>query len=253
MAANNNNSLPQTETHPVSSSSNQSNLLSLEDSPSSKTVYSTLEWYVTDAMGPFMALASSASYAMTTTCARDARLRASTSTTTWSLSPTPSPTVHGDSRTPGHMALEGDILVMVGGAREGAIIPTDSVTTVVIITDSDLIIPHMALGLAQAVLLLVPVLGVDSVEEAAAVQGEGSVAVGVVGEAVEVVLHGGGEVQLRGRLDSSSNSRLVVEQLNQWRQLPTLNSNNSHPARRREGASFMELDKPCPVSWSHLV
>ena len=202
---------------------------------------------MTDAMGPFTALASSASYATTTTCAQDASLRASTSTTTWSLSPTPSPIVHGDSRTPGHPALEGDILAMDGGAREEAIIPTDSVTTVVIIMDSDLI---MALGLAQAVLLSAPVPGVGTVEEAAAVQGEGSVAVGVVEE--EVVLHGGGEVQLRGKLD---NSRLAVEQLSQWRQLPTLNSSSSssHPARRREGASFMELDKLCPVSWSRLV
>ena len=207
-----------------------------------------------DAMGPFMALASSALYATTTTCAQDASLRASTSTTTWSLSPTPSPTVHGDSRTPGHPALEGDILAMGGGAREGAIIPTNSVTTVVIITDSDLIIPHVALDLAQAVLLSAPVPGVSLVKEAAAVQGEGSVAAGVVVE--EEVLHGGGEVQLRGKLDNSSNSRLAVEQLSQWRQLPTLNSSSSsssHPVRRREGASFMELDKLCPVSWSRLV
>ena len=144
--------------------------------------------------------------------------------------------------------MEGDILAMGGGVREEAIIPTDSVTTVVIIMDSDLI---MALGLAQAVLLLAPVPGVGTVEEAAAVQGEGSVAAGVVEE--EVVLRGGGEVPLRGKLDNSSNSRLAVEQLNQWRQLPTLNSSSSHPARKREGASFMELDKLCPVSWSHLV
>ena len=200
------------------------------------------------AVGPFTALASSASYAMTTTSALDARLRASTLTTTWSLSPIPSPIIRGDSRTPGLMALEGDILAMGGGGRGATM---HLVTTVVTITDLDTIIVA-DMVLAQAVLLAV--LGADSVEEAAAVQGEHSVAVGVV-EAAEV-LHGGGEVQLRRKL-SSSSSRLVLvgEQLNPWRLVPTLNSNNSlsRPARRREGASFKELDKLCPVSWSHLV
>lgn len=203
------------------------------------------------AMGPFTALASSALSAMTTTCALDARLRASMSTTTWSVSLIPSPTVHGDSRTPGLTALEGDILAMGGGARGAT---TDLVTVVVIIMDLDTITPTimMAMDLAQAVLLAV--LGVDSVKEAAAVQGEHSMAVGVV-EAVG--LHGGGEVQLRRKLDSSSRLVLVVEQPNPWRLVLTLNSSSnnslSHPVRRREGASFMELDKLCPVSWSHLV
>ncbi len=192
---------------------------------------------------------------MIMTCAPDASLRASTSITTWSLSRTPS-IVHGDSRTPGLTALEGDILAVgPGGGARG---DTHSVTTVVIITDLD-IIPHMALDLALAVLSVVPgaVDSVNEEEEVAAVQGEHSAAVGVEAvEAVEVV-HGGGEVQLSRKLASSS--RLAAEQLNPWRQLPILNSNNnhrsssSHPARRRERASFMELDKLCLVSLSRLV
>ena len=203
------------------------------------------------AMGPFMALASSVSCAMTTTCALDARLRASTLTTIWSVSPIPSPTVHGDSRTPGLTVLEGDILAMGGGARGAT---TDLVTAVVIIMDLDIITPNImaAMDLAQAVLLVV--LGVDSVEEVAAIQGEHSVAVGV---AEAVALHGGGEVQLRRKLDSSSRLVLVAEQLNPWRLELTLNSSSnnspSHPVRRKEGASFMELDKLCPVFWSRLV
>jgi hypothetical protein len=151
--------------------------------------------------------------------------------------------------------LEGDILAVgPGGGARG---DTHSVTTVVIITDLDITPHHMALDLALAVLSVVPgaVDSVNEEEEVAAVQGEHSVAVGVE-EAVEV-LRGGGEVLPRGKLASSS--RLAAEQLNPWRQLPTLNSNSnhrsssSHPARRREGASFMELDKLCPVSLSRLV
>ena len=196
------------------------------------------------AVGPFMALASSASSAVTTTCALDARLRASTSTIIWSVSPIPSPTVHGDSRTPGLTALEGDILAMGGGATK------DLVTAVVIIMDLGIITPTImvTMDLAQAILLAV--LGVDSVEEVAAVQGEHSEAVGVAEAAV--VLRGGGEVQLRRKPDSSSRLVLVAEQLSPWRLVPTLSSSSSnspsHQVRRREGASFMELDKLFPVS-----
>ena len=202
-------------------------------------------------MGPFKALASSASYATITTFALDARLRASTLTTTWSVSPIPSPTVHGDSRTPGFTALEGDIPAMGGGARGATThLLTVAVVIILIIMDSDIMAMVAMDPVDPVALLAVP--GVDSLEEED--QGEHSVVVGVV---VEVV-HGGGEVQPRGKLDSSNRLVQVAELLNQWRPVLTLNNNSSssspsHPVRRREGASFMELDKLCPVSWSHLV
>ena len=128
---------------------------------------------------------------------------------------------------------------------------TVAVVTILIIMDSDIMAMVAMDPVDPVALLAVP--GVDSLEEED--QGEHSVVVGVV---VEVV-HGGGEVQPRGKLDSSNRLVQVVELLNQWRPVLTLNNNNSsssspsHPVRRREGASFMELDKLCPVSWSHLV
>jgi len=186
---------------------------------------------------------------MTTTCALDVRLRANTLITTWSLSPIPS-TVRGDSNTPGLAGLEEDILATVGGARGATThLVITVVITVVIIMDLDTTAMVAMDPLAQVVQLAV--LGVDSVEEVAAVQGEHSVAVGVV----EVLRGGVGEARL-SRKPGSGSSRLVVPVESPWRLVPTLNSNNnllSHPARRRERASFKELDKLCLVSWSHLV
>lgn len=199
------------------------------------------------AMGQFMALASNALCAMTTTCAQDVRLRESMSTTTWSVLPILS-TIRGGSRIHGLMALEEGILAMDGGGREDIM---DLVTAVDIITDLDIThITMVALGLAQAARL--ELRGVDSVKGVAAVLEGDSVAVGVV-----TVLLGGGEVQRR-RKPGSSRPVPVVEQLSPWRLALILNSSSnlnslSHLTRKREGASFRVSDKPCPVSWSHLV